>query len=138
MYRFGLSRKTLPGRENGLTVTGVDEEGNPFTKTWPVAQISTYYNTEAGISPIGTSIFDADFVKLRSIILGYTIPENKLHITGIRDISISLVARNVALLYRKLTDFDPESSYKVGNDQANTSNTIPKTRDIGVNLKVRF
>ena len=138
MYRFGLSRKTLPGRENGLTVSGVDEDGNPFTKTWPVAQISTYYNTEAGISPIGTSIFDGSFVKLRSVILGYTIPENKLNIPGIRDISISLVARNVALLYRQLTDFDPESSYKVGNDQANTSNTIPKTRDIGINLKVRF
>ncbi len=138
MYRFGLSKLTLPGRENGLTVSGVDQDGNPFTKTWPIEQISTYYNTEAGISPIGTSIFDGSFIKLRNIILSYTIPHEKLNVSVIRDISISLVARNVALLYRKITDFDPESSYRIGNDQANTSNTIPKTRDIGINLKVRF
>lgn len=138
MYRFGLSKLTLPGRENGLTVSGVDQDGQPFTKTWPVEQISTYYNTEAGISPIGTSIFDGSFVKLRSIILGYTVPVHKLKISGINDVRVSLVARNVALIYRVLTDFDPESYYKVGNDQANTSNTIPKTREIGVNLKVVF
>src|SRR5690606_12218280 len=46
MYRFGLSKNTLPGRENGLTVSGVDQDGQPFTKTWPVDQLDTYYNNQ--------------------------------------------------------------------------------------------
>lgn len=138
MYRFGLSKLTLPGRENGLTVSGVDDDGNPYTHTWPVDQLSSYYNREASISPIGTSIFDGSFIKLRSIILSYSIPKSKIEKSFLNEIVVSFVARNVALLYTKITDFDPESTYRVGNDQANTSNTIPSLRNMGVNIKLKF
>jgi hypothetical protein len=138
MYRFGLSKQTLAGRENGLTVSGVDETGAPFTKTWPVNQLDTYYNNEASISPITTSIFDGSFVKLRSVILSYHIPVNKRMLKKIESINVSIVARNLAILYTKITDFDPESAYTVGNDQGNVSNTIPRTRNIGVDLIVKF
>lgn len=138
MYRFGLSKNTLPGRENGLTVSGVDQEGQPFTKTWPVDQLDTYYNNQASISPLTTSVFDGSFVKLRSVALTYRIPTELLRSIKIQSADFSLVARNLAILYKKITDFDPESAYTVGNNQGNSSNTIPRTRDIGFNLIVRF
>jgi hypothetical protein len=138
IYRFGLSKKTLPGRENGLTVSGVDENGNPFTKTWPVGQLSTYYNNEVNYSPATITTFDGSFIKLRSVILDYNVPVNKLKIKGIESVNLSIVARNLAILYTKITDFDPESAYKIGNDQVDVSNTIPRTRDIGINLSVKF
>ena len=139
IYRFGLSKNTLPGRgENGLTVSGVDQDGNPFTKTWPKAQVDTYYNNQASISPITTSIFDGSFIKLRSIILSYIIPAEKLKFAKIQSLNISLVSRNLAILYTKITDFDPESAYTIGNDQSYSSNTIPRTRDIGIDLIVKF
>lgn len=138
LYRFGLSKNTLPGRENGLTVSGVDQAGLPFTKTWPVAEIDTYYNNQASISPLTTSVFDGDFVKLRSVILSYRLPVNKLKFVKLQSADFSLVSRNLAILYTKITDFDPESAYTIGNNQGASSNTIPRTRDIGFNLVVRF
>ncbi|MFA6944531.1 MAG: SusC/RagA family TonB-linked outer membrane protein [Pedobacter sp.] len=138
MYRFGLSKKTLAGRENGLTVSGVDQAGLPFTKTWPVDQLDSYYNTEQSISPMTLITFDGSFIKLRSVILGYTIPANKLKFAKIQSIGLSLVARNLAILYKKVTDFDPESAYTISNDQTRTSNTIPRTREIGIDLIVKF
>jgi len=138
MYRFGLSKATLPGRENGLTVSGVDQDGEPFTKTWPVDQLDTYYNNQASISPLTTSVFDGSFVKLRSAVLTYRLPVDKIRSLKIESIDLSLVTRNLAILYKKVTDFDPESSYTVGNNQGNSSNTIPRTREIGLNLIVKF
>ncbi len=138
MYRFGLSKNTLPGRENGLTVTGVDQAGLPFTKTWPVDQLDTYYNNQASLSPLTTSVFDGDFIKLRSLILSYRIPTAKLQSLKIQSADISFVARNPFILFKHITDFDPESAYTIGNTQGQSSNTIPRTRDIGLNLIVRF
>ncbi|MBC7760182.1 MAG: SusC/RagA family TonB-linked outer membrane protein [Phormidesmis sp. FL-bin-119] len=138
MYRFGLSKNTLPGRENGLTVSGVDQAGQPFTKTWPVDQIDTYYNNQASISPLTTSVFDGSFIKVRSAVLSYRIPVSKLQSLRIQSADVSLVARNPFILYKEITDFDPESAYTVGNTQGRPSNTIPRTRDLGINLIVRF
>ncbi|HQS05277.1 MAG TPA: TonB-dependent receptor, partial [Daejeonella sp.] len=138
MYRFGLSKNTLPGRENGLTVSGVDQAGLPFTKTWPVDQLDTYYNNQASISPLTTSVFDGDFIKLRSAVLSYRLPVSKLQSLKIQSADISLVARNPFILFKHITDFDPESAYTIGNNQGQSSNTIPRTREFGVNLIVRF
>ncbi len=139
MYRFGLSKNTLPGRgPEGLTVSGVDQAGLPFTKTWPVDQVDTYYNNQASISPLTTSVFDGSFVKVRSLILSYRIPSAKLKALKVQSADISFVARNPFILYKCITDFDPESAYTIGNTQGQSSNTIPRTRDVGVNLIVRF
>ncbi len=138
IYRFGLSKNTLPGRENGLTVSGVDQTGAAFTKTWPVDQLDTYYNNQASLSPLTTSVFDGSFVKLRNVVLTYRIPAKSLQFLKIRAADFSLVSRNLAILYKKVTDFDPESAYTVGNLQGQTANTIPRTRDIGINLTLKF
>ena len=138
MYRFGLKKETLPGRENGLTVTGVDQTGAPFTKTWPVDQMDTYYNNQASISPLTTSVFDGSFVKLRSAILSYRLPVNKLQFVKLQSADISLVSRNLAILYTKIKDFDPESNYTIENNQGQQSNTTPRLREIGLNLIVKF
>ncbi len=138
LYRFGLSKNTLPGRENGLTVSGVDQAGLPFTKTWSVVEIDTYYNNQASISPLTTSVFDGDFIKLRSVILSYNLPVNKMKFINLQSANFSLVSRNLAILHKKITDFDPESAYTIGNNQGASSNTIPRTRDIGFNLVVKF
>lgn len=138
MYRFGLKKETLPGREGGLTVTGVDQAGLPFTKTWPVEQLDTYYNNQASISPLETSVFDGSFIKLRSAILSYRLPVNKIQFVKLQSADISLVSRNLAILYTKIKDFDPESNYTIGNIQGQSSNTTPRLREIGLNLIVKF
>ena len=72
MWRFGLLKETLPGRDNGLTYSGVDENGDAFTQTWPASFMSTYYNNDGQYAT--NFMIDGSFVKLRSLILNYNIP----------------------------------------------------------------
>ncbi|WP_353184700.1 SusC/RagA family TonB-linked outer membrane protein, partial [Parapedobacter lycopersici] len=141
--RFGLTKNTLPGRDNpnGLTVEGVDENGNPFTKTWPQDQLDTYYNN-LGVMYSELQTFNTDFVKLRELVFNYNIPVSKLGIGAIQSASIGIVARNLAILYRdkavREAGLDPEMQQTVGNATGTAGTGEPRTRNIGFNLSVRF
>ncbi len=69
VYR-GLDKSTLAGRESGVTVTGVDGTGAPVTTT---VSAQAYYQRLASISKF--NVLSGDYIKLRQVTLGYTIPE---------------------------------------------------------------
>ena len=134
-YRFGLPKETLPGRETGITVTGVTPEGNPFTKTWAKEDVDTYYDNDKNYTSF--FVFNNDFVKLRQVVLSYRLPLGKFKL---QSATISLVGRNLLLLYKDKRNnyFDPESSYSNGNAQGLEAFGVPRTRSMGVNLSVKF
>ncbi|UZR96633.1 SusC/RagA family TonB-linked outer membrane protein [Chondrinema litorale] len=136
--RFGLLENTLEGRENGLDLEGVDEEGNPYTShiDYDSDAFRLYYDNQKNYSVLNT--FDGSFVKLRQVILGYNIPKEFLKAAKIQSASLSFVARNLAILYRKTENFDPETSHTNGNAQGFESFALPRTRSFGFNLKVKF
>lgn len=138
-YRFGLPKETLPGRETGLTVTGVTPTGDSFSKAWTKEDIDTYYDNDKNYTAMFT--FNNDFIKLRQVILTYNIPVQKVSfLKWAQAASISLVGRNLLLLYKdKKNDyFDPESSYTNGNAQGLEAFGVPRTRSLGANLMVKF
>lgn len=139
--RFGLTKNTLPGRENGLTVEGVDQTGNKFSKLWPVVDLDTYYNNR-GSAYTELQTFKTDFVKLRSLVLDYTVPVGRIKFVKLQGLSIGLVARNLAILYRdkmvKDAGLDPEMQQTVANATGTAGAGEPRTRTIGVNLNVKF
>jgi hypothetical protein len=139
--RFGLTKNTLPGRENGLLVEGVDQTGNKFSKLWPVVDLDTYYNNR-GVNYSELQTFNTNFVKLRSLILSYNLPVNRLRFVKLQALSIGLVARNLAILYRdklvKEAGLDPEMQQTVANATGTAGAGEPRTRTIGVNLNVKF
>jgi TonB-linked SusC/RagA family outer membrane protein len=139
--RFGLTKSTLPGRETGVQLEGVDQQGNKFSKLWPVVDLDTYYNNRGNnYSELAT--FKTDFVKLRSFILSYALPVNKLKFLKIQSASLGFVARNLAILYRdkKVKDagLDPEMQQTVVNATGTAGAGEPRTRTMGVNLNVKF
>jgi len=139
--RFGLTKETLPGRDTGVQLNGVDQTGAPFSKLWGVADVDNYYNNLGNtISEIST--FSTDFVKLRQVILNYSIPSLKLQKIGIQSASIGIVGRNLAILYRdkktKAAGLDPEMQQSVGNATGTAGAGEPRTRTIGLNLNVKF
>ncbi|GAA4444973.1 SusC/RagA family TonB-linked outer membrane protein [Ravibacter arvi] len=137
MWRFGLLKETLPGRDNGLTVTGVDEKGAEFSQTWPARFMSTYYNNDGGYST--NFMIDGSFVKLRSLVLGYTIPAVRLQNVKLTGLQISVVARNLAILYRNSDHFDPEQGIDANDNTQNFAGVmLPKTREVGLNLRLSF
>ena len=137
-YRFGLPKETLPGRDEGLTVTGVTPEGSPYAKTWAKADVDTYYDNDKNYTAM--FVFNNDFVKLRQVVFSYSLPVSKLQFLRLQSASISLVARNLAILYKDKRNnyFDPESGYTNGNAQGLEAFGVPRTRSIGVNLTAKF
>ncbi|MCE6989452.1 SusC/RagA family TonB-linked outer membrane protein [Dyadobacter sp. CY323] len=137
-YRFGLPQETLPGRDTGVTVEGVTPEGAAFTKTWKKEEVDTYYDNDKNYTAM--FMFNNDFIKLRQVVLSYNVPVNKLAFLKLQSASISLVARNLAILFKdkKNQYFDPESGYTSTNAQGLEAFGVPRTRSLGVNLMVKF
>jgi TonB-linked SusC/RagA family outer membrane protein len=137
-YRFGLPQETLPGRDTGITVTGVTAEGAPYTKTWQQKDVDTYYDNDKNYTAM--FMFNNDFVKLRQVVLSYNLPVNKMSFLKLQSASVSLVARNLFILYKdkKNQYFDPESGYTATNAQGLEAFGVPRTRTMGVNVMVKF
>ncbi len=134
--RFGLLKSTLPGRDNGLTVTGVDNSDKPFTYTVPVSGISDFYDNRKNISSF--FVYDDGFVKLRQVIMGYDIPVKSFKQIKLQSVNISFVARNLFILYKNTPNIDPESSFTAGNGQGLEMLGVPRTRSFGLNLMVKL
>ena len=139
--RFGHTPQTLPGREAGLTVTGVDQSGAPFTRLWNVATLDTYYNNFGNAYP-GQWVYKTDFVKLRRAVFKYNLPVSTLKFMKVQSASIGITGLNLAILYQdkkiKEAGIDPEMQETIGNAQGSQGVAMPRTRNIGFNLNLRF
>lgn len=81
-------------------------------------------------------VYDASFVKLREITIGYKfdLKEN----SKINSLTCSLVGRNLWLIYSGVPNVDPEAAYTNGNGQGVEYATYPIIRSIGFNLSASF
>lgn len=136
-YGFGLHEETVVGRENGLTVTGVDETGEALTVNIAPENVDEYYDRYNDITD--NFVYDASFGKLRELSLGYTIPRSALSNIPVESASLSFVGRNLFLLWSNVPNIDPESAYASGSrTQGLEFFALPTTRNIGFNLSVTF
>ena len=87
--------------------------------------------------PDRQSIFNTDFVKLREIRLGYTIPSK---FTGpVKDLRISAFGRNLAIFGESTKHFDPEYLQAAGsNAQGLEGGYLPGTQSYGFGLNFNF
>jgi TonB-linked SusC/RagA family outer membrane protein len=83
-------------------------------------------------------VYDASFVKLREVRIGYRFPNFKLKKLGINDLKVSAVGRNLWLIYSGVPNVDPEASYTNGNGQGVEYATFPIIRSVGINLSAKF
>ena len=142
-YGSGLHKATLVGREDGLSISGVDEEGVPGqwiipgTSADPAAIIvQDYYGRYNDITEY--FVQDASYVKLRQLVFGYNLPSSMLQNTPLTSVSLSFVGRNLWLMYSKTDNVDPESTYNTSNGQGLEWLGVPQTRSYGFNLNVKF
>ena len=148
MTEGGFTKQTLQGRngEAPLTVTGaiqtgVDGSGNPvyadFSKSLSAGEAQNYWGN-FGERAEDKFVYDASFVKLRQLTFGYTIPRAMLTKLPFQAVTLSVVARNLAILYKKTPNIDPESSYTSSNAQGLDYFGMPPTRTYGFNLRMTF
>ncbi len=124
---YGVSETTAAVRDDG----GMAINGGDYVDP------NTWYSTIAGGTAIPQYyIYSATNVRLQEASIGYTIPRKILK--NVCDINISIVGRNLWMIYNK-APFDPESvstmnDYYQGIDYFNT----PALRNIGFNLRIKF
>ncbi len=136
----GLHKKTLRGRENGLEVSGVDTNGNPFTTTVAPKDLRTYYGfiaaENSGIAE--EFVYDTDFIKFRELSISYNLPKNVLKNIFVSDLRFSLIGRNLFFISKSIDNVDPEASLNNLNSQGIERFGIPSTRSYGFSINVKF
>ncbi|MDO3694663.1 SusC/RagA family TonB-linked outer membrane protein [Wenyingzhuangia sp. chi5] len=137
---LGVNDITLAGRENGFVVDGVVDNGNGnYTANTKTVTAEQYWTAIGQRTPVAEQfIYDATNIRLREVILGYSMPKNVLKKSPFSSVNISFVARNLFFILNKAKYFDPEQGAGTGNLQGVESFNLPSTRDYGVSLKFGF
>ncbi|MEO0330823.1 MAG: TonB-dependent receptor, partial [Bacteroidota bacterium] len=83
-------------------------------------------------------VYDASFVKLREVRIGYTFPKALYENIPVQSISLAFVGRNLALLHSNIPNVDPEAALGSGNIQGFENGQLPSIRSLGFNLNIKL
>ena len=138
LIRNGHHKKTIPagGREAGFIPNGVMEDGSTVTTSIPQAQQEDYYRRTYSIAE--EAIQDSDYMRLRQLSIGYTVPSSMLEGSFISKATISLIGRNLFFLSNSTDNIDPESAYNNGNSAGLEWFGLPVPRTVGLNVNLKF
>lgn len=145
---FGSYLNTLNGRRNNIAVDYWTPENPTNAFPMPMANI-TPPNAASAWTTLG--YYDASFVKIRSINLGYTVPNKMLEPIGAKSLRVYVTAQNPFLLFSPYRNdvggLDPEptgtgaagfvsNGGNIPNRALTISAATPPTRSfiIGINL----
>lgn len=140
----GLNDKGNPMRDDpteggGLSFGGVFADGTPNNI---YLGADDYWKSLFGVSE--QWIYDATFIKMRELRLGYNLPSAFLANTKVlKGASIAFVANNPFLLHSKVDGIDPS---EISGDQVEARNNgswvesgnLPGTRSFGVDVRLKF
>lgn len=136
----GILTKSLPGREDGVLGNGVVDNGNgtysPNTVRVPAEK--WYYDASPRNNAEAHS-FDASYIKLRQLSIGYTFNEDLFKNVGIEQLSLSLVGSNL-FLWTDVPNIDPESQALLGGSllPGFEVTQLPSTRNYGFKFNIKF
>ncbi|MBV8253667.1 MAG: SusC/RagA family TonB-linked outer membrane protein [Chitinophaga sp.] len=122
-------------KHDGIIFDGYTADGK---KNTAILSAMDYYKSAYSSSLSEPSIFDASFIKLREVRIGYTLPQTIVKRWGMQAVNIALVGRNLGYLSKKAPNIDPETAFNTGNGQGLETLQIPTTRSFGFNLNVSF
>jgi TonB-linked SusC/RagA family outer membrane protein len=135
----GVLKETLVGREEGIVGQGVVNTGtaeNPiYTPNTTRITSEEWHKKYYSLTNNEATIFDGSFVKLREVKLTYVLAGKVFKSLPFRDIAVSVVGRNLALLHSNVPHIDPETSYYIdSNLQGIENGQVPTTRTVGFNI----
>ncbi len=119
--------------QNLISTDGTASEGIYGTSARNYYKAYHDHNSES-------QLFDASFVKLREISIGYTLPNKLMGNSGFKDIRISFVGRNLAL-WTENQHFDPEAAMATtggGLAPGFDNMSLPSTKSWGFNLSFKL
>ena len=146
LARDGVLDYTTLGREGGLIFgedifpgeTVVTEDGSPNTVT---VSAEEYYTRVGGRNtPVGEAfVRDMSNIRLRELVLGFSLPEKIISKTFLTSANFSLVGRNLFFITNKAENFDPEIVGSTNNDSEGREAFAPPTsRSVGISMNFGF
>ncbi|PWJ43813.1 SusC/RagA family TonB-linked outer membrane protein [Sediminitomix flava] len=117
----------------GMKVTGVNQEGQAV-EAYVDPQL--YYDRLSNITE--AYVYDASYLRLQQVSLGYTFPNKMLESTPFRNVTFSAVGQNLFYLYSNVPNVSPNSTVATNNAGGIEIFAFPETASYGFNLKVEF
>jgi len=118
---------------DGMVFNGVKADGS---KNATILPAQSYYKGFTNVDE--AFVYDATYIKLREIKLGYTLPSKWVKGAGIQSATVSLVGRNLWIIHKNAPNIDPETAFNNGNGQGLEDLTLPTVRNIGFNINLKF
>lgn len=122
----------------GVHVIGISNVTKLPVDTYVDAR--AYYRTTLGTHVYEEWLYDASYIKLRELRLSYTIDKSRLGKLPVRNIVVSLIARNPAMIWQKAPKgLDPSELSTGGQSiswyESGQANTV---RSYGINFNINF
>lgn len=164
-YSNGRHKGTLEGREGweqsekarvaagktpqewkatgGYPVKGVQQQGTAANGQPVYQEVTAFVNPQVYWQRVTDNIpepfvYDASFVKVRQLSIDYSIPSSFFRNSLIKELAVSLVARNLFTLSKHIPNVDPESAYNNSSAQGFEYGSLPARRSCGINLHAKF
>lgn len=140
----GLVSETLAHRGETFVDEGVvwDDASSSYIKnTTPVASMQDYWSHIAKASNTEGNVFDASYIKLRELRIGYQLPKSWIRPLLLQRAEIALEGRNLWIIKDHVPHVDPESGSMFGVNSAGENvefNSVPTTKSLGVNVRLNF
>lgn len=150
LAKTGMAPETAATNDKGKNVRDAIADGGGFHITGisaatrqPVdayVDARAYYRTVLGTHVYEEWVYDASYIKLREVKLGYTLPKKMLGNLPINTVTIALIARNPAMLWQEAPKgLDPSElstgGQSIGWYESGQANTV---RSYGINLNINF
>lgn len=148
--RTGQDPITAAINENGVSVRepvseggGVRVVGVSATTGQPVdtfVEARSYYRNEVGRRIYEEWLFDASYVKLREIRLGYNFSENFLADWPFETVGIALISRNPLMIWQEAPEGIDPSEISTGGQAISwyESGQLVSVRSYGININITF
>lgn len=146
----GQFEETLEGRDSwyngtaeerdagtvGYVADGVLADGTENTKGID-PQVYFHQRKWGGIAEL--DVYDASYVKLRDMTITYNFPQYWFESTFLSAGSLSIIGKNLWLIYSGVPNIDPESAFSSNNNALGQEYAaMPPTRSFGFNLRLVF
>jgi hypothetical protein len=131
--------RDAPDAGGGFHVVGVTESGAPVD-----LYMEDYVWAGRYFGAHDEWLYDASYLKLRQLRLGYSVPTALLEGTFIRNADVSILGNNLLLLYSNIKHggLDPSeiegSGSIAGQYRQAEGGQLPPSRSIGLNVKLNF
>lgn len=127
----GVPKRNPVDEDGGVRIDGIRESDGKPNEVYLDAK--EYYESVL-FSVWEQWVYDATFVKLREVRIGYNLPKRWYQKLAIQNASFSVIAQNPWLIYSSVKGLDPSQLqtpwYEGGQ--------LPGTRTLGFNLKLQF